>query len=167
VRPARDDLLDTPEVDGVVDEQMTLDAPAAAQPRATDDAVEQPPHLPRERPRVPAALPADGLDDPPQRLRGGIDRHPPFVDVQRAARPVRVARQRVARSARHGCRRPSRRHVGVLDAPQSEPHGTVEADEPARRVGDEARDVVLLADHLVHERLDERSGEPCRHGRDE
>jgi hypothetical protein len=32
---------------------------------------------------------------------------------------------------------------------------------------DEARDVVLLADHLVHDRSSSRSGEPCRHGRDE
>ena len=90
------------------------------------------------------------------------------VGVEAAAGPGRVGRQRVAGGARHGRRGPAgARRRRVADALQRQPHGPVEADQALRRVGHVAGDVVLAADHLVPQRLDERPREAARHRRDQ
>ena len=142
-------------------------ATATTQAGSADQAVGDAADAPRQAPGVPASIAADGLQHAPQGRGRRIDRDRPLVDVQRAAGPVGVAGQRVARGTGHRGRRPARGDGGVVHALQGEPDRALEADQPVRRVGHVLGDVVLVAHDLVHERLDQRSGQPARHGRHE
>ena len=76
----------------------------------------------------------------------------------RAAGPLRVAGQRVARRRR--CRAASDQRVSTsprTDLGEGERDGAVVADAPLGRVGHVLEDVVLAADHLVHQRVDQRA----------
>ncbi|RPK63558.1 hypothetical protein EES44_15635 [Streptomyces sp. ADI96-15] len=110
---------------------------------------------------------ADALDDPPQGFGGGVDEAFAAVLVEAAARPVGVGGQRVAGGARDGGGGPAGGDLGVLDAAQREFERLVDAERPARGVGDVLGDVVLPADHLVAERLGERAGDGGRYGGDQ
>ena len=103
----------------------------AAGPPA-DQPVQPAADLPRQREGVPAGVAADALDHPPQPSGGAVRRPVALVDVEAAARPVGVGRQRVRRRARHRRRRPPGRHRGVLDPLQRQPDRLVEAEQPLR-----------------------------------
>ncbi len=158
--PAGLDRLHPPEVQRVVHAQVPLVAAAPAQPRSAGEPVHEATDLPRERPRVPAPVATDLLDDLPQHVGGGVHDRPALVDVERPARPVGVGRQRVARRAREGRRRPPGGDLAVVDALQRQPDRPLHADEPLGRVGHEGADVVLAAHRLVLEGLDERLRDP-------
>ena len=84
-----------------------------------------------------------------------------LVDVQRAAGPVGVARQRVARRA--GGRGGGPRVVtsAVVDSLQRQLDGAFETDQPSVGVRNVRRDVVLLADDLVASGTRPAAGRGC------
>src|SRR3954451_1191678 len=96
---SRLDLLHPPEVDSVSTAQPRGITPSATEADTAEDPVEPDAGLPSERPGVPTVFSAHSLDDPPQISSRRGDARNALVDVQRATRPLRVARQRVGRRA--------------------------------------------------------------------
>ena len=96
---SRRDGLYPPEIQRVADEQVPRITPAAAQPDAAGEPVEQPAYGPRGRKGLPPRLTSDAFDDPPQCRRRSADGTDARVHIERAARPRRVAGKRVAGSA--------------------------------------------------------------------
>src|SRR5690606_5165036 len=126
--PPRAHLLDAPAVDDVAHREPPR---VAWRPQRTGTAAEpgqRAPRPPRKRPRVPAPLTTDLLHDLPHELARGVDPGAPLVTVERAACPVRVVGQRVARCARKRRGGPPRRDVGLLDALEGEAYGVVETE---------------------------------------
>lgn len=161
-QPPRLDLLHAPEVQRVTHPQVLRVPPAPPQPDPADEPVEPSPYRPGQRERVPPVLPADALDDPPQRLPGRVHGQFALVRVEAAAGPVGVGGQRIARGARHRGRRPAGGHLGLLDPAQCQLRGPVERHRAARRIGDVPRDVPLVAHDFVAQRLRERPGDGRR-----
>ena len=154
--------FDPPEVDGLADPKSIGIASAASQPHTPGQPIEQSPHGPRQRERVPTAVASDPLDRPPHVIGRGVEGHLAVVAVHGAAAPVRIGRHGVARSTRPLRTRPAGDDLGVPHALQSKADGLVER---AQRERDQVLDVVLVGDGVVAQRLDQRLGDRLRHGR--
>lgn len=156
------DLLHPPEVQRVAHPQPPGVAAAPAQSDPAGQPVQPAAHGPRQGEGVPAVLPADALDDVPQRRRLHLRLARPYVGVEAAARPVGVGGQRVA--GRAGCpgRRPAGGDLRVADPLQRERDRAVEAEGMTRRARHVPFDVAGAAHHFVPQRLGERPGDPGR-----
>src|SRR4051812_23680709 len=123
---SRLDLLDSPEVDGVATPQPRGITPPATEADTAEDPVEPSARLPGERPGVPTVFSAHSLDDPPQVDSRRGDARNTLVDVQRAAGPLRIARQRVGRRAGQTGVGPTCADVAVTDVREREAYRIVE-----------------------------------------
>ncbi len=156
------DGFDAPEVDRITDPRLGLAAASAAEPDSADEPVHPAAHRPEELRRVPAVRPADADDHPPQSVDRGRRLQLAGVGEDGAARPVRVAGQRVARGARDLGILPARLDgVGVETAQRHRDGGAVRG-QPAVRAGDEVIDRAILHDALVLQRSDERARDRSR-----
>ena len=152
--------LDPPEVDGVAYAELVGVAAAPAQPDSADDAVHGAPHQPQPLAGEPAPLTADALDRGEHRVGCDLALDDLHVAQHGAAGPARVGRERVGGGAAPQLGvGPGGRDVEVHHLAQGHLDGLAVAQ---RFAGDDLADGVVVHHDLVHQAVDERSGEVGR-----
>ncbi len=159
------DLVDPPEVDGVAAAQPGRVPASAPQTDAADQAVDPTPARQASDQEYQPCRTADPLDDPPERRRcaaTSATRWSTYSD--RRPSPGRWAGGRTARRATRagpaGMTSPPRMRASASRTASSKVTSPSGGSGPTR-------DVVLVADDLVTQRLDEGTGDGARHRRDQ